>query len=158
MLNSQRNFKKKKVFFQKNLQIVIKIAKNLKNPYLDENFAISLQKHYISKLNNEVLQDIYDEEPGLDPRILQDLSSEGDSLEEADNPQNSSKKPKPEEFGPMPKPIKTSKKSLKEKFKSFFSRKKKENTMGRHDSKKIQDQDYGEIISFGNEEKISKKH
>ena len=51
----------------------------------------------------------------------------------------------------MPKPIKT-KKSFKEKLTSFFSRsKKKENVMGKHDAAKLKDQEFGEIISFGDD-------
>ena len=88
----------------------------------------------------------------MDARILEEGSDDEENEEfEAETHKNkkSGSKPKPEEFGPLPKPIKTQKKTFKEKFKSFFTRsKKKENVMGKHDTKKIQDQEFGEIITF----------
>ena len=146
--------------------------------FLDEKIARSLQNHYISKAESEAIQRIYDQdaEDFLDPRILEDGDSDEED-EEAESRTNNSntnnlnnidrnnnhnnnnndrKKPLPQEFGPMPKPIKT-KRSFKEKITSFFSRsKKKENVMGKHDAAKLKDQEFGEIISFGDESQPQK--
>ena len=86
---------------------------------------MALQHHYITKANSEALQKIYDQEAEeyIDPKILEDEDSEEEYERTQEVPNQNpqiSKKPKPEEFGPMPKPMKPQKKTFKEKFRSFF--------------------------------------